>query len=320
MKGMQAISGKEPKLDERVLRAQITSRPSIKGNTTLLACQWSEIPTAFQENNIKPSRSLSTQVEAAVMSGVTFGWKEVQTYAGPWINEISFSNVVKLFANKTPDHCVTIFRCHDMGSDTHESRHEPATLRRDGESARDKSSWKGIFAFTKRAHLHALIPAVTFSVAAGLLQPTMAIIFGKFFNNFSEYAAGRINGEILMQNCLANVYALLGLGLCTLLLKGGLFLCWVRFGEMQAKSVQELLFSSLLARDIEWFDIQSQGMPTSLSKIHMYDRVSLASSSLTPLDTLKQYVWARRNLLAFLYLPCFKPFLPSDSPSTRIGD
>ncbi|KAI1614178.1 ATP-binding cassette, subfamily B, member 4 [Exophiala viscosa] len=157
-----------------------------------------------------------------------------------------------------------------MESDTHEPRHEPDTLRRDGGSAQDKSNWKGIFAFTKTPHLYALIPAVTFSVAAGLLQPTMAIVLGKFFNNFSEYAAGRIDGATLMKDCLIGVYALLGLGPCTLLLKGGMFVCWVKFGEMQAKSVRELLFSSLLARDIEWFDVQSTGMPTSLSQMHIH--------------------------------------------------
>jgi ATP-binding cassette subfamily B (MDR/TAP) protein 1 len=130
--------------------------------------------------------------------------------------------------------------------------------------------WKSLFLFTRRAHLAVFIPAVLISAIAGLLQPAMAILFGRFFDAFSDYASQKINGSTFMDRTLSNVHGLLVIGVCTLLLKGSLLTLWLVFGELQSKSVRDRLFQSLLARETKWFDARTTGVDTLLSRLQMY--------------------------------------------------
>lgn len=131
-------------------------------------------------------------------------------------------------------------------------------------------SWKIVFIFTSRAHLLVLFPAILLSAVAGLLQPLVAIFFGKILETFSEFAGGQIDGSILMRRILENVYALLGIGCCTLVLKGGQLALWLMFGEMQAQAVREELFESLLEKDVEWYESRATGVTTLLTRLQTY--------------------------------------------------
>ena len=128
-------------------------------------------------------------------------------------------------------------------------------------------SWKALFAFTAKTHLPALLPGLIISVVAGIVQPAVAIFFGKFFNTFSAYGAGSIDGTELMHETLVDVYALVGIGVATWFFKGGEFSTWVIFGEMQAKSVRDELFNSLLRKDIAWYDTRTTGVGALLSRL-----------------------------------------------------
>ncbi|EXJ81375.1 hypothetical protein A1O3_07666 [Capronia epimyces CBS 606.96] len=128
-----------------------------------------------------------------------------------------------------------------------------------------------IFFYTSKPHIFILLFAVIVSAAAGLLQPAMAIIFGRYFQVFSDYASGKIDGPALMERSLSSIYALLGIGLCTFFLKGGLLASWLVFGEMQAKGVREQLFQALLDREIEWYDERTIGVGTLLARMQTYD-------------------------------------------------
>lgn len=143
-------------------------------------------------------------------------------------------------------------------------------LARRGHQGRFKA-WAVLFSFTIKAHLSVFISAVIFSAAAGLLQPSMAIIFGRVFDAFSDCAARRIDGMMLVNRTLGSVYALLGIGVCTFLLKGSLFTLWLVFGEMQAKSVRETLFQCLLEREIEWYNARTTGVSILLARMQTYD-------------------------------------------------
>ena len=131
-------------------------------------------------------------------------------------------------------------------------------------------AWRSLFSFTAESHLLVLLPAVSCSVAAAGLQPTMAFFFGKFFDTFSDFAAGTLDGETFISKCRSSVFALLAIGAATLLLKGTLFSLWLVFGELQARRVRELLFTSLLARDIEWYEARTTGVATLLTRFQGY--------------------------------------------------
>ena len=131
--------------------------------------------------------------------------------------------------------------------------------------------WRALFTFTQPGHLFALVPATLLSVAAGILQPALAIYFGKFFNSFSEYGGGAINGSQLTHKTLTDVYVLLGIGLATWLLKGSYFGIWMVFGELQAKSVRDELFSNLMWKNLAWFDSRTSGVAALLSRLETYE-------------------------------------------------
>lgn len=136
--------------------------------------------------------------------------------------------------------------------------------------AKPVTSLKALFNFTNRSHLIILIPALILSAISGILLPTLAIVFGKFFDALASFGAGTIGDHELVQKVLSNTYALVALGGATWLLKGGYFTVWLVFGELQAKSIRDALFRSLLHKDLEWFEMRSSGVGSLLSRLQTY--------------------------------------------------
>lgn len=161
-----------------------------------------------------------------------------------------------------------------MSSDGRSHEQQPLRQRHGTEKAA-----AGIFSFLRATHLPVFICGILLSAAAGLLQPAMAIFFGRFFRAFSDFASNIIDEPTFNRETSSSIYALLGIGLCTFLLKGGVFGCWVCFGELQAKSARRVVFQSLLNRDIEWFDAQSIGMAALLGRTHAYGPFSYVDNS-----------------------------------------
>jgi hypothetical protein len=127
--------------------------------------------------------------------------------------------------------------------------------------------WTSVFAFTTKSHLLVLLPAILCSVAAGFLQPSMALAFGLFFNAFSEFAGGKVDSTSFMDRSMRAFLALFMIGAATLLLNGSLFSLWIAFGEFQARRVRGMLFTSLLDRDFEWYEARTNGVGSLLSQI-----------------------------------------------------
>lgn len=127
--------------------------------------------------------------------------------------------------------------------------------------------WKSLFNFTTRSHVPVLLLAISCSVAAAFLLPMMAIFFGSFFNVFSDFASSQIDGEKFMHDSLLRLYGLFAVGVATFLFNGALFCLWLMFGELQAREVREMLFQSLLDRDIEWYEARITGVGTLLTRI-----------------------------------------------------
>ena len=136
--------------------------------------------------------------------------------------------------------------------------------------------WKNLFGFTASAHLPVLLPAVLFSAAAGGLQPAMAFFFGKFFDSFSDFASTKIDGATFMNRSLGTIYALFAIAAATFLLRGAFFSLWLVFGEMQARRVRELLFTSLLERDVEWYEARTYGVGILLTRLQGYGAIPLS--------------------------------------------
>jgi ATP-binding cassette subfamily B (MDR/TAP) protein 1 len=132
------------------------------------------------------------------------------------------------------------------------------------------TSWRALFNFTNRAHLIALLPALILSAVSGVLPAALAIFLGKYFDALANFGAGMINEHELVQKVQINTYGLIAIGGATWLMKGGFFTLWLIFGEMQAKSVRDILFQCLLQKDLEWFEMRSTGVGSLLSRSQTY--------------------------------------------------
>ena len=148
--------------------------------------------------------------------------------------------------------------------DTEES--EAQRIVEDGERKNAVTSWRALFNFTDKTHLITLAPALFLSIISGILLPALAIFFGKFLDAFSSFGAGHLGGQDFMDKVLIDTYALIGLGGATWILKGGYFTIWLLFGELQAKSVRDALFQSLLEKDLDWYEMRTSGVGSLLSR------------------------------------------------------
>lgn len=128
-----------------------------------------------------------------------------------------------------------------------------------------------IFSFTHRAHLPLLAICFTLSALAGTIQPVTSILVGKLMNSLSRYAANDIDGDEFEANTKPWLISLAMLGTAACFLRGSFCCAWIVFGESQARVVREDLFSSLVIRDFEWFEAQSSGVSSLLSRIQVYE-------------------------------------------------
>ncbi|KAJ9626935.1 ATP-dependent permease [Taxawa tesnikishii (nom. ined.)] len=114
-----------------------------------------------------------------------------------------------------------------------------------------RAPWKALFYFTTKPHLVPLSLGILASIVSGLASPAQAILIGRAFQQFSSYATGALTGTELLTKETEYVFYLLGLGCVGWIVEFFFFGFWLAFGELQAKSARDRLFTGLLERDIE---------------------------------------------------------------------
>lgn len=130
-----------------------------------------------------------------------------------------------------------------------------------------QASSKSLFAFTNIKHLAVLIPAILLTILAGALKPAITILLGCVFDELSSFGAGNATGNKLQQNVSIWCIALTGLGVATMVVNGVFFSLWMVFGEMQARSVRDKAFVSMLEKEMEWYDLRAEGIGPLLVRI-----------------------------------------------------
>ena len=117
-----------------------------------------------------------------------------------------------------------------------------------------QNSWLSLFSFTRKRNFIALLPALLFSIASGLVIPLMSILMGRIFGSFSEYSSDKIGSEELLASVSRYTDYLLLLGVAGWFVSGSFFTSWLVFGELQARAAREELFQGVVSKDMGWFD------------------------------------------------------------------
>jgi ATP-binding cassette, subfamily B (MDR/TAP), member 1 len=130
-----------------------------------------------------------------------------------------------------------------------------------------KASWRSLFAFTTRQHSTTVAGALVATILAGIIRPTAAILFGKLWNALTVYGAGNVNAKEMLHQVSIWCIALTVLGAGTWIVEGIFFSLWMLFGELQARSVRQIMFSGMRDKSMEWYDLREDGMASLLNRI-----------------------------------------------------
>ena len=130
-----------------------------------------------------------------------------------------------------------------------------------------KPSWSDLFAFTKRSHAGVLSAAIAASAVTAALRTLLAIFLGRVFDVIAEFGNKSRSGDSALQQVSKLCLLFVGLGFANWLANTAFLSLWIAFGELQADSVRLDIFSSLLARDLAWFDTLDQGISSLLVRI-----------------------------------------------------
>lgn len=93
---------------------------------------------------------------------------------------------------------------------------------------------------------------------------------GRSMDALAQFGGGLIDSSALRDHMMPNIHAFVLLGFCTLITNAGMFASWTIFGEVQAKSVREELFRSLLEKELEWFELSESGIAALLTRLQTY--------------------------------------------------
>ena len=163
------------------------------------------------------------------------------------------------------DHCP--FPVKQTPSNSLLSSYEAQKPKEDLKQPETKPSWRSLFAFTTRQHATIAAGAVVASIFSGLIRPTSAIIFGKLFGALTDYGARNVNSEELLHKVSIWCMGLALLGVATWIVEAGFFSLWLIFGELQAKCARQKMFSGMLDKNMEWYDLHEDGVASLLSRI-----------------------------------------------------
>lgn len=132
---------------------------------------------------------------------------------------------------------------------------EPADSQHDG-----SSPWKGVLAFTTPRQIAVMVCAVATAAVVAAGKTVYTVLLGKIFDVVSKYGADLLGGEELLAQISpwCGYLAVLGVGMW--LLSSMDLALWIISGALRAQTARKTLFSTLIEKEMDWFDSRQDGM------------------------------------------------------------
>lgn len=150
---------------------------------------------------------------------------------------------------------------HRSGNDFRKIREYEATVSR--------PTWRHLFAFTTSNHAALLVLAVLAAASVAAAKTTYSIFLGKVMDIIAPLGAGIISKEAALTDVSHWCMILAAMGAANWAANSIFMATWALFGELLARTARQTLFANLLQQDLAWFDSQSQGIRSILSRIQM---------------------------------------------------
>ncbi|KAF2643236.1 P-loop containing nucleoside triphosphate hydrolase protein [Massarina eburnea CBS 473.64] len=152
-----------------------------------------------------------------------------------------------------------------------------------------KLGWKALFSFTTKKHIPALSVAFFAAFVAAITNPAIAIVFGAVFRQFADYGAGTLTASQFLHNVAKWCTYLTAFGGLSWLSNSIFFTAFLTFGELQAHSARDMIFTALLRKDMAWYDTRDAGIAALLPSIQMQIR-DLQMSTSQPFGAVVQCI------------------------------
>jgi len=131
----------------------------------------------------------------------------------------------------------------------------------------ERPSLKHLFAFTRWQHGAAISAAVASTIATGAMKTALAVVLGKIFEVVAAFGTAELDNRETLSQVSTWSLVLCGMGGGVWLANAAFMAAWITFGELQAKSVRNTVFESLLMKEMAWYDTQSNGIASLLVSI-----------------------------------------------------
>lgn len=151
----------------------------------------------------------------------------------------------------------------DLGDATGSSRHSGG---RPETPQNVPAKWRRLFSYTAQDDFALLVSSICVAIASGGISPALSLLLGRIFNQFTDFAD--VNEDSTQfQTRVASLSGYIAyLGLASFVLNGGRYLFWLLFGESQARNARLKIFSGLSTQSIAWFDTQTSGIASVISR------------------------------------------------------
>ncbi|CAI6336087.1 unnamed protein product [Periconia digitata] len=160
-----------------------------------------------------------------------------------------------------------------------------------------RMGWKALFTFTTRKHVPLLSAAFFAALIAALANPAIAIVLGSIFHQFTEFGGGSITASEFLHQVSKYCIYLTAFGCACWVGNSIYFTLFLSFGELQAHNAREVIFATLLRKDMSWYDTRDTGVTALLPSIQAQIR-DLQLSVSQPLGEVSQCVFGTIASLA----------------------
>ncbi|KAI1498997.1 P-loop containing nucleoside triphosphate hydrolase protein [Biscogniauxia marginata] len=146
-------------------------------------------------------------------------------------------------------------------------------------SPEQKASFRHLFVFSTWKDCSMLGTGILAAIFSGVLRIAVSIILGKIFNAITEFGIGSLTGSEILAQVSSWCVILTVLGGAGWFVNTSFVFSWVAFSELQSKNIRDRIFRGLLAKDMEWFDSQRDGIPSLLVRVETQTRELQSASS-----------------------------------------
>ncbi|KAI1823282.1 P-loop containing nucleoside triphosphate hydrolase protein [Xylaria intraflava] len=178
---------------------------------------------------------------------------------------------------------------------------DPAHTDKSASQPQPQSSFRDLFAFTTWRHCWILAAGLLGAVLSGALKTAMSILLGRIFAVISQFGAGHLTGAETLAQISSWCVLLTVVGGAGWLVNFGFMFSWVAFSELQARNIRNSMFRGLMKKDMEWLDIQQDGVASLLVRVQTQTRELQIASSIALGSLSAEVATSIANLIVALY-------------------